>query len=179
MVINHRSARSRTSVAPASSLPAHHHQPWYVVIRPVAPPRHTLTPIRRLGVVDQVSGWDGVPAAGDILTVVENEVVARQAAEARRKLARERTGTCSHACRTQPAVRQAGSAIDTELTRKGCGVGGVAAAAGVEMSRSMQAQVLSLFGADGSANKERKELTVVIKVSSNAPSCLSTCLWPM
>lgn len=76
--------------------------------------------------------------------------------------------------------QQAGSATDTELTRKGCGgVGGVAGAAGVEMSRSMQAQVLSLFGADGSANKERKELTVVIKVSSNTPSCLSTCLWPM
>lgn len=32
------------------------------------------------------------------------------------------------------------------------------------MSRSMQAQVLSIFGPDGTTTKERKELTVVIKV---------------
>lgn len=47
----------------------------------------------------QVSGWDGVPAAGDLITVVESEVVARQAAEARRKLARERTGGDMHTSR--------------------------------------------------------------------------------
>ncbi len=40
-----------------------------------------------------LSGWDGVPSAGDTLTVVPNEVQARSLAEARRRLAREQTGT--------------------------------------------------------------------------------------
>lgn len=39
---------------------------------------------------------------------------------------------------------------------------------GVEMSRSMQAQVLSIFGPDGTTTKERKELTVVIKVKRSS-----------
>eukprot|EP00624_Nannochloropsis_granulata_P007769 evm.model.NODE_9458_length_12454_cov_18.506584.2 len=40
-----------------------------------------------------LSGWDGVPSAGDMLIVVENENQARSLAEARRRLERERTGS--------------------------------------------------------------------------------------
>lgn len=40
-----------------------------------------------------LSGWDGVPSAGDTLTVLPNEVAARSLAEARRRLVRERTGS--------------------------------------------------------------------------------------
>jgi translation initiation factor IF-2 len=70
-----------------------------------------------------LSGWDGVPSAGDTLIVVENEIQARNLAEARRRLERERGGAA-----------QMGS---------------------------MQAQVLSIFGAEGV--KKREEVTVVIK----------------
>ncbi len=70
-----------------------------------------------------LSGWDGVPSAGDTLIVVENEMSARNLAEARRRLERERGGAATMG--------------------------------------SMQAQVLSIFGAEGV--KKREEVTVVVK----------------
>ncbi|EWM21037.1 translation initiation factor if-2 [Nannochloropsis gaditana] len=42
-----------------------------------------------------LSGWDGVPAAGDTLIVVESEMQARNVAEARRRLERERSGSAT------------------------------------------------------------------------------------
>lgn len=39
--------------------------------------------------IDQVGGFDGVPAAGEVFTVVGREDTARDLAEARRKIARE------------------------------------------------------------------------------------------
>lgn len=38
---------------------------------------------------EQVGGFDGVPAAGEVFTVVGREDTARDLAEARRKIARE------------------------------------------------------------------------------------------
>lgn len=44
-----------------------------------------MEPIRN----EQVGGFDGVPAAGEVFTVVGREDTARDLAEARRKIARE------------------------------------------------------------------------------------------
>lgn len=51
--------------------------------------------------IDQVGGFDGVPAAGEVFTVVGREDTARDLAEARRKIARE----------SSAAILQAGSRV--------------------------------------------------------------------
>jgi len=43
-----------------------------------------------------ISGWDGVPTAGDTLVVVPDESSAKDLAEARRRLSREKTGEHRH-----------------------------------------------------------------------------------
>lgn len=60
--------------------------------------------------IDQVGGFDGVPAAGEVFTVVGREDTARDLAEARRKIARE----------SSAAILQVGSPLSQTQRPRGC-----------------------------------------------------------